>query len=106
MQDLSDRTAVVTGGSRGIGRAICLELAARGACVAVNYRSRASEAEATAAAVRDLGVSALTIQADISRRSEVVAMVNQVEAGLDPPDILVNNAGLLHSGELLAYSED
>ncbi|MDE0110147.1 MAG: glucose 1-dehydrogenase [Bryobacterales bacterium] len=106
MQDLGGKTALVTGGSRGIGRAICLELAARGARVAVNYRSRSAEAEATAAAVRDLGVSALTIQSDISRRSEVGAMAKQVEDELGAPDILVNNAGLLHRGELLAYSED
>lgn len=106
MQDLDGKTALVTGGSRGIGRAVCLELAARGARVAVNYRSRAAEAESTAAAVRDLGVSATTIQADVSRRSEVSAMAKQVEAKLGAPDILVNNAGLLHSGELLSYSED
>ena len=106
MQDLEGKTALVTGGSRGIGRAVCLELAARGARVAVNYRSRATEAEATAAAVRDLGVSATTVQADVSRRSEVGAMAKRVQAGLGAPDILVNNAGLLHSGELLAYSED
>ena len=106
MQDLEGKTALVTGGSRGIGRAVCLELAARGARVAVNYRSRATEAEATAAAVRDLGVSATTVQADVSRRSEVGAMAKRVQAELGAPDILVNNAGLLHSGELLAYSED
>ena len=106
MQDLEGKTALVTGGSRGIGRAVCLELANRGARVAVNYRSRATEAEATAAAVRELGVSATTVQADVSRRSEVSAMAKQVEAELGAPDILVNNAGLLHSGELLAYSED
>ena len=106
MQELGGKTALVTGGSRGIGRAICLELAARGARVAVNYRSRAEEAEATAAAVRNLGVPALTIRADVSRRPEVGAMAKQVEAELGAPDILVNNAGLLHSGELLGYNED
>ena len=106
MQDLLDKTALVTGGSRGIGRAICLELAARGADVAVNYRSRAEAAEDTVAAVRKLGVSALAVQADISRRSDVSTMVEQVTTELGTPDILVNNAGLLYRGELLAYDED
>ena len=106
MQDLQGKTALVTGGSRGIGRAICLELAGRGAAVAVNYRSRATAAEETAAAARELGASALAIQADVSHRAEVAAMVKRVVAGLGPPDILVNNAGLLYSGELLDYDED
>ncbi len=106
MQDLRGKTALVTGGSRGIGRAICLELASRGADVAVNYHSRAAAAEQTVAAVRSLGVSALAIQADISRRAEVDTMAKQVTAELGPPDILVNNAGLLYAGELLDYDED
>ena len=105
MQDLRGKTALVTGGSRGIGRAICLELASRGADMAVNYRSRAAAAEETVAAAHELGVSALAVQADISRRSEVSTMVEQVTAELGTPDILVNNAGLLYSGELLAYDE-
>ncbi len=106
MQDLRGKTALVTGGSRGIGRAICLELASRGADVAVNYHSRAAAAEKTVAAVRSLGVSALAIQADISRRAEAGTMAKQVTAELGPPDILVNNAGLLYAGELLDYDED
>ena len=106
MQDLRGKTALVTGGSRGIGRAICLELASRGADVAVNYHSRAAAAEQTVAAVRSLGVSAVAIQADISRRAEVGTMAKQVTAELGPPDILVNNAGLLYAGELLDYDED
>ena len=106
MQDLRGKTALVTGGSRGIGRAICLELAGRGADVAVNYQSREAAAEDTVAAARDLGVSALAVQADISRRGEVSDMVQRVGAELRPPEILVNNAGLLYSGELLAYDED
>ena len=106
MQDLRGKTALVTGGSRGIGRAICLELASRGADVAVNYHSRAAAAEQAVAAVRSLGVSALAIQADISKRAEVGTMAKQVTAELGPPDILVNNAGLLYAGELLDYDED
>lgn len=106
MQDLRGKRALVTGGSRGIGRAICLELAGRGAAVAVNYRSRAAAAEETAAAAREFGASALAIQADVSRRADVAAMVKRVVAELGPPDILVNNAGLLYSGELLDYDED
>lgn len=82
-----------------------MELAGRGADVAVNYHSRSAAAEQTVAAARRLGVSAVAIQADISRRAEVGTMAKQVTAELGPPDILVNNAGLLYTGELLDYDE-
>ncbi len=106
MEDLRGKTAIVTGGSRGIGRAICLELSRRGAAVAVNYRCRQSAAEETVAAVRELGGTALAVRADVSSKSDVSEMVTRVAHKLGEPDILVNNAGLLHLGQLLDYDED
>ncbi len=94
MTDLSTRVALVTGGSRGIGRAIALALAKAGAAVAVNYRERAAAAEEVAALIRSGGGRAISIQADVSRAAPVEAMVASVERELGPVDILVNNAGI------------
>ncbi len=102
---LSGKVAVVTGGSRGIGRAICSELAGRGADIAVNYRARADAAEETVSAVRALGVRAVAVAADVGNRTDVANMVAGVTTSLGRPDILVNNAGLLRMGELLSYDE-
>jgi 3-oxoacyl-[acyl-carrier protein] reductase len=94
MADLTARVALVTGGSRGIGRAIALALARVGAQVAVNYRQRAAEAEEVAAEIRSGGGRALAVEADVSRTDAVRAMVATVERELGPVDILVNNAGI------------
>lgn len=104
--DLDGRTALVTGGSRGIGRAICLELAERGARVAVNYIARQDAALAVAEEVRSLGSDALAVQADVGDRGAVRSMVSEVTEALGAPDILVNNAGLLFRGTLLDHDED
>jgi 3-oxoacyl-[acyl-carrier protein] reductase len=92
--DLGGRVALVTGGGRGIGKAIALILAEAGADVAVNYRARADAAEATAAAIRKLGRRAALVRADVSIAAEVQAMVDDVEKSLGKIDILVNNAGI------------
>ncbi len=92
--DLSTRATLVTGASRGIGRAIALALAADGASVAVNYRERAQDAEAVAATIRSTGRRALAVQADVSLRPAVNDMLARVESELGPVDILVNNAGI------------
>lgn len=94
MADLKDRVALVTGGSRGIGKAIALALAAAGAAVAVNYRSRSDEAEAVAQAIGRSGGTAAVFAADVSLRTAVQSMVHAVEQQLGPIDILVNNAGM------------
>ncbi|MBS0559711.1 MAG: SDR family NAD(P)-dependent oxidoreductase [Proteobacteria bacterium] len=94
LPDLSGRVALVTGGSRGIGAAVCAALAEAGADVAVNYRARAAEAEAVAARVRAQGRRAATIGADVSQAAEVARLVAEAEAAVGPIDILVNNAGL------------
>ena len=94
MTDLAKRVALVTGGSRGIGRAIAISLADAGAAVAVNYREKAAEAEAVAGAIRAKGGTAVAVQADVSRADEVARLMAAVERELGPVDVLVNNAGI------------
>jgi 3-oxoacyl-[acyl-carrier protein] reductase len=91
--DLTGHTALVTGGSRGIGAAIAAALAEAGAAVAINYRERADEAEAVAAKIKDIGGRAMTIAADVSQAAAVAKMVDHVASALGAIDILVNNAG-------------
>jgi 3-oxoacyl-[acyl-carrier protein] reductase len=91
---LAGRVALVTGASRGIGRAIALALAEAGADVAVNYVARAGEAEAVAAQIRALGRRALVVAADVSDSAAVTDMVDRVGNELGPVDVLVNNAGI------------
>lgn len=91
--DLNGRVALVTGGSRGIGRAISLALASCGASVAVNYRQRENQAADVVAEIERLGGRALAVRADVSLSSEVDTMIGDIEQRLAPVDILVNNAG-------------
>jgi 3-oxoacyl-[acyl-carrier protein] reductase len=92
--NLSDRVALVTGASRGIGRAVALALAAAGADVAVNYRRQEAAACEVAAAVRATGRRAIAVRADVSDRGAVTAMIGRIEAELGAVDVLVNNAGI------------
>ncbi len=94
MKTLAGRTALVTGASRGIGRAVALSLADAGAAVAVNYRERAEEARDVVAAIRRDGGKAMDVAADVSDAGAVADMVAAVERQLGPIDVLVNNAGL------------
>jgi len=94
MADLSGRVALVTGGSRGIGRAIALALARAGVTVAVNYRERAADAEEVAAQVVASGGRAMAVQADVSRSDQVQVMADLVAREFGPVEILVNNAGI------------
>ena len=91
---LASRVALVTGASRGIGKAVALALGDAGARVAVNYRERKKEADETVRAIRELGADARAFQADVSDSKAVAALVKAVEAELGPIDILVNNAGI------------
>jgi 3-oxoacyl-[acyl-carrier protein] reductase len=91
---LRGRTALVTGGSRGIGAAIARALAGAGAVVAVNYRERAGEADAVVKDITGAGGRAIAIAADVSRTDAVAAMVERVKSELGPVDILVNNVGI------------
>jgi 3-oxoacyl-[acyl-carrier protein] reductase len=90
---LHGKVALVTGGGRGIGKAISLALAAAGCDVAVNYVHREKDARATAGEIEALGRRALVLQGDVAKSADVVALVAQTEARLGPVDILVNNAG-------------
>ena len=90
---LSGRVALVTGGGRGIGKAISLALADAGCDVAVNYVSREADARATVDAITTKGRRALAAAGDVSKSAHVTALVAAVETGLGPVDILVNNAG-------------
>ena len=92
--DLSGRVALVTGGSRGIGRAIAIALAEAGADVSVNFARRSDAAEAVVASVQQLGRHAIAVGADVSDAAQVEAMMAETGEKLGPVDILVNNAGL------------
>jgi 3-oxoacyl-[acyl-carrier protein] reductase len=94
MDELAGRVALVTGASRGIGRAIAVALAAAGADVAVNYRSRADAAEEVCAEIRRLGRRTIKIAADVSQAAEATRLVAEAETALGPIGILVNNAGI------------
>ena len=88
------RTALVTGGSRGIGRAVSLMLAVEGARVAVNYQQNRASADETVEAIKAAGGEAMTVQADVSQADAVEAMVDQVRKAYQPVELLVNNAGI------------
>jgi 3-oxoacyl-[acyl-carrier protein] reductase len=105
MNDLTNRVALVTGGSRGLGRAICVALARAGADVAINYLSRSDEAEETRRLVSEAGRKALVVQADVSRAQAVADLVCTVEQGLGPVALLVNNAGLIRPQPIEAITE-
>jgi 3-oxoacyl-[acyl-carrier protein] reductase len=106
MSDLDGRVALVTGGSRGIGRAICLELARHGARVAVNYNTNPALAEAVVAEIEQTNGEAFTVSGDVS---DGEAAANLVKATIDrygALDILVNNAGITRDGLLMRMSEE
>lgn len=94
MTELQNRVALITGASRGIGKAIALALAEAGATVAVNYRERSDEAEAVTEAIRKSGGRAAAFGADVSQRGAVQDMVRDIEERLGAIDILINNAGM------------
>jgi NAD(P)-dependent dehydrogenase (short-subunit alcohol dehydrogenase family) len=100
--DLSGRTVLVTGASRGIGRAACLGFARAGADVVVHYRSAAADAESLTAEIRALGRRAETVQADVTRGDEVRRML----AAQERLDVLFNNAGVYPPGTLESLTEE
>ena len=99
------RTALVTGGAKGIGRAICQALAANGMDVAINYAGSAAAAEETAAACRSLGVKAVTLQADVRSPEACQKLVEDTVAALGQIDVLVNNAGITADRLIMRMTE-
>jgi len=101
-----DQVALVTGGGRGIGRAIARRLAQEGAAVCVNYLSRADAAESLVADIIGNGGRAIAVAADVADDAAVEGMVDRVAAAFGPVTILVNNAGVSHKATLESYDPD
>ena len=104
--DISGRFALVTGASKGIGRAVALRLGEQGVNVAVNYNSSPDEADKTVESLETFGVSAFKVQADVSQLEQVTEMIEQATARFGQIDILVNNAGIISDSLLVRMSED
>jgi len=106
MMTLEGKTALVTGASRGIGRAIAIALAEAGADVAVNYAGSEQAAEEVVRHIESLGRSAIKVQADVSSSSQVEQMVGQVLERFGKLDILVNNAGITRDNLIMRMKEE
>jgi len=104
--DLQGRSALVTGGSRGIGRAIALELASLGASVAISYRSRPDLADQVVAEIAALGAKSCAMEADARDAGAVERLIDSVREQFGGLDILVNNAGMTDDTLILRMSED
>ena len=103
---IHNKVALITGGSRGIGRAVSLRLASDGVKLAINYKSDRKSADLVVGLAKEMGVEALSVQADVSDSSQVDVMVDQVVSEFGNVDILVNNAGIIHDSLLMRMSED
>jgi 3-oxoacyl-[acyl-carrier protein] reductase len=106
MNDLKGKVALVTGSSRGIGRAIAIALAGAGADVILNFRHRSEEAQAVESHIHQLHGRCLTIQADVSSANDVNRLIETAESQLGSVDILVNNAGIARSKPIEQLTED
>jgi 3-oxoacyl-[acyl-carrier protein] reductase len=106
MFDLTGKKALVTGGSRGIGRGIALTLAKQGADVALNYHSNAEEAEKVVVEIKALGRDSFAIQADVSNKESVAKMFEEIKTKWGKLDILVNNAGILRVASFEQITEE
>lgn len=103
---LEGKTALITGGATGIGRAIAVALAAAGARIAVNHLGRAAEARHLVKEIAAAGTSAIEVEADITNATRVERMVDKVRASLGQIDVLVNNAGVILEKPFLETSEE
>ena len=103
---INGKTALITGGSRGIGRAIALRLAKEGVRIAVNYKTNEEAAQWVVNAVEEMGGEAIAVGADVSQSAEVEDMVKRVLDSWGSVDILVNNAGIIHDSLLMRMTEE
>ncbi len=103
---LKDRVAIITGASRGIGKAIAIRFAAEGASVVVNYKAAADLAEDVVKGIRDAGGEAISIQADVSRREDTDRLRDESLAAFGKIDILVSNAGIVIDKSFIDSTED
>ena len=104
--NLENKVAVVTGGSRGIGRAIALKLASMGADVAINYRSNEQEAIEVCNQIKEMGQNCVAYKCDVSDFSQSEEMINNVVSDLGRVDVLVNNAGITKDTLVMRMKED
>ncbi|SEB27429.1 SDR family oxidoreductase [Paenibacillus sp. 276b] len=106
MKKLTGKVAIVTGSSRGIGRAIAEQLAELGADVVINYASSPDKAEQVADIARQKGVRAITVQADLARKEDVERLFSETISQLGKVDILINNAGIMKTTPLVDVTEE
>ena len=100
-----EKTVLITGGSRGIGRALAIAFAQRGARVAVNFVSNAAAADETVDRIETAGGRATAVQADVRDTTQVKAMIERIETAYGPVSILVNNAGILRDKPIMFMSD-
>lgn len=103
---LSGKTAIVTGGSRGIGKAIALKLAEKGANVVVNYTSNFEKAQEVVEQIKSMGRDAIAIKADVSNSDDVENLLKEVNKHFDTIDILINNAGITRDTLLIRMKDE
>lgn len=103
---MANRVALVTGGSRGIGRVICVELAKKGYDIVICYSRGAEAAEETMSLCREYGVEAVALCADVSRQNDVTVLFSEIKERFGGVDVLVNNAGITKDNLILRMSEE
>ena len=104
--NLEGKVALVTGSSRGVGRAVALGFAQKGAKVVVNYTSNQSAADNVVAEIESMGTSAIAVKADVARKSDVEQLVGKAVGAFEKLDILVNNAGFTRPAMMVKMEED